>query len=88
MKMGYFRGYLIAIATFACAAPAVAVEFIERTAVALYNLLAPIFKDTRDFRVAYDGPLVDIDRAPFDPSLLQSLRHESGTRTRAAMRGG
>lgn len=88
MKMGYFRGYLIAMVTFVCAAPAVAVDFIERTAVALYNLLAPVFKDTRDFRVAYDGPAQILDRAPLDPALQQSLRHEAGTRTRAIGRGG
>jgi hypothetical protein len=88
MKITYFRGYLIALATFAIAAPAVAVEFIERTAVALFNFFAPAFKDTRDLRVAYDGPAMLLDRAPLDPALQQSLRHEAGTRLRAIGRGG
>lgn len=88
MKLGYFRGYLIAIATFAIAAPAVAVEFIERTAIAIFNFIAPAFASTRDMRVAYDGPALNLDRAPLDPALQQSLRHEAGTRVRAIGRGG
>ena len=88
MKLGYFRGYMIAIATFAIAAPAVAVEFIERTAAAIFHFLAPAFKDTRDLRVAYDGPALNLDRAPLDPALQHSLRHEAGTRLRAIGRGG
>ncbi len=86
MKLGYFRGYLIALATFAIAAPAVAVEFIERVAVAIFDFIAPAFKGTRDLRVAYDGPTIVYDRAPLDPSLVQSLRHEAGVHQRGAAR--
>lgn len=88
MKLGYFRGYLIAFVTFALAAPAVAIDLVERTAARLFDLIAPVFKDTRDFRVAYDGPVAAIDRPSLASSLLQSLRHEAGTRLRAAGRGG
>lgn len=88
MKLGYFRGYMIAIATFAIAAPAVAVEFIERTAAAIFHFLAPAFKDTRDFRVDYDAPARTLDRPSLEPSLLQRLRHEAGFHQRAAFRGG
>ena len=87
MKMGYFRGYLIALVTFACAAPAVAIDLIERTAIALFELIAPAFKGTRDMRVAYDGPAIVSDRSPLDPSLVQSLRHEAGVHQRGAVRG-
>lgn len=88
MKLGYFRGYLIALATFAIAAPAVAVEFIERTAITLFHLIVPAYKGTRDLRVAYDGPAQIIDRPSLEPSLLQRLRHEAGFHQRAAFRGG
>lgn len=88
MVMSRLRGYCIALAVAVIRAPEVAVDFIERTAVALFHLIAPAFKDTRDFRVSYDGPVGVIDRAPLDPALQQSLRHEAGTRLRAIGRGG
>lgn len=88
MVMSRFRGYVIAALIAVVRAPEVAVDFIERTAAAIFNFIAPAFKHTRDFRVAYDGPALDIDRGSLDPALRHSLRHEAGTRQRAAGRGG
>lgn len=88
MAMSYFRGWIIVAATALIRAPEVAVDFIERTAVALYHLIAPEFKSTRDLRVAYEGPAGDIDRGALDPALQQSMRHEAGVHRIGSARGG
>lgn len=88
MVMSRFRGFFIVAATAIIAAPAVAVDFIERTAVALFHLLVPAYSGTRYDRPAFAGPIADLDRGSLDPALMQSLRHEAGTRTRAIGRGG
>jgi hypothetical protein len=75
--MRMFRGYFLVSTIFALAAPAIAVidRVTERIATFVLSLFAPAPR-----RLAADGPSFErrIDRAGYEPSLLESLRHEKG----------
>lgn len=83
-----FPRFLFSALAVLAAAPLAAAAAIERGVAFVYGLLAPTFASTRDFRLAPEGPVLNMNRAPFDPALQHSLRHEAGHRRRAAMRGG
>lgn len=83
-----FRPFFATALAVLAAAPLAAVAALERGVAFIYGLFVPTLAEPRDFRLAPEGPVLNMTRQAFDPALQHSLRHEAGTRQRAASRGG
>lgn len=82
------RRFSIAALAVLAAAPLAVVSALERGAAFLIALVPTMASAPHDFRVLPAGPALSMDGQAFDSALQHSLRHEAGTRQRAASRGG
>lgn len=83
-----FRPFLAAAFAVLAAAPLAAISALERGVAFVFALVAPSLADKRDFRLAPEGPAMNMTGQAVDPALQHSMRHEAGHRLRAASRSG
>lgn len=84
LRMPRLYAALALVAALPIAAFSAATEAIGRAWSWMLSAFAP---EPLDLRVDYDAPALSDTGRPFDPGLLQSLRHEAGVPRLSAARG-